>query len=426
MLLGWVGAAHGHVPVVYITGPTEDWCAVINGTIGNDMVFLAEGEYTGPCEIRADLSDVPAEQTTVASLDGSHPAVFVGASGDLVLRFSGERLLLRDVRFAALPAGVDAIRVGTMKELWVSRVTFESVPGAGIRQEGVVDELRVLDSGFYQVDHPLIAGPSPLLILADDLIVGAVRAFELGPGSVATVEDVVLVDVGEGLVADDADLEVVGSFVQATGAGVRATGGELLLTSSIVGGSPSLQADGAAALTVEGNTFTGPLEGIAAGEGFRGNAVLGALPAGAEADGNVACDERCFFDLPSGDYSPAPGGELVGAGAPGIGEDWCGRVRAEPPAAGALEATGDVSFGPVAVDFKSETDCTTPDDDAPAVTTPGQGSEAGVPSERGPSATGGPPGPGGCGCAGAPGSPVAVLGLGLGAARIRGSRTRRR
>ena len=45
-----------HVPVIYVTNPSEDWCGVIAGTLGGDIVMLEPGRYRGPCSIVAGQS----------------------------------------------------------------------------------------------------------------------------------------------------------------------------------------------------------------------------------------------------------------------------------------------------------------------------------------------------------------------------------
>ncbi|MEL6151405.1 MAG: hypothetical protein AAFR56_17395, partial [Chloroflexota bacterium] len=131
---------------------------------------------------------MPAEQTTVTSFDETDPAVFAGSTGDYVLRFSGERLQIRDVAFRDLPAGIDAIRVGGIKELWVKRVAFTRVAGRGVVQDGPVDELRVLDTAFHDVAHPLTAGGCldctvAELVVNDNLVRGATVGLRVGAGA---------------------------------------------------------------------------------------------------------------------------------------------------------------------------------------------------------------------------------------------------
>src|SRR5688572_8151418 len=120
-MLIWLATpvALGHIPVVYITRPTEDWCAVINGTIGNDIVMLEPGTYQGPCDIVAEISDVDLELTTVQSFDPADPPVFLPGAADYVLSVSGHRLILLQLEFEDLPEGVDAVRVDDIRELWI-------------------------------------------------------------------------------------------------------------------------------------------------------------------------------------------------------------------------------------------------------------------------------------------------------------------
>jgi MYXO-CTERM domain-containing protein len=355
-----------HIPILYITGPAEDWCAVINGTIGNDIVLLTGGEYVGPCEIEAALSDVPTEVTTVSSFDPLDPAIFVGSTADHVLSVAGERLMLLEVEFRELPAGVAAVRLGDLREVWFKRVWFRSLAGQAIVQEGAVEDLRVTETEFVEVAAPMTLGAVPALEISDNLVVGGGTALLLGAGSQGRVADNVLVSVGAGMDLGAGELEVVGNLVAASGAALSLESGPARVEASVLIGAPALASAGSDPrdLALLGNTLVGTVElpGWGPGRGlhFAGNAVLGSLPelGGAEAEGNVACDASCFVDAEGWDFYPTPGSPLRGAGAVGLDEDWCGRDRALPPTAGALEALGDTSFGPLLPSFKEATDCT--------------------------------------------------------------------
>ncbi len=413
--LAWLAAsAAAHIPILYVAGPDDDWCAVINGTIGNDVVFLLPGTYEGPCDVTADLSDVASEQTTVASFDEQDPAVFRGSSGDYVLRITGERLQLRDVQFRDVT--VDAVRVGPIKELWLKRVAFSNVDGRGLVQQGAVEDLRVLDVAFRDVARPLESGGcegcAASLVVSDTLVIGGTVGIAAGEGVTGRIDDTVLFGVDVGMVLDGTGggLTLSGNAVDAVGEGIGILGGPVTMTSSIVAGSPAVRADTVdlADVALIGNTLDGAVVLSGWGPGrqlrFSSNAVLGELPGvgGAEADGNVGCTASCFSDPEARDYYPSADSPLRGA-AMAEGEDWCGRSRGTPASAGALEAEGPLSFGPLVEDFKSETDCTLPvatdetaDTGTPVPSPEETGGDTAVP-ESPPSLP-----PKECGCAGAP------------------------
>lgn len=396
---------------MYLAGPADDWCAVINGTIGNDIVLLSPGEYTGPCDANADLSDIAAEETAVASLDPLLPAVFVGSAADYVLRFTGERLLLLEVVFRDLPPGVDAVRADGIRELWLKRVRFEG-GDRGLVQVGTVEELRVVETSFLSTARPLDLGcdggcPVPLVEVSSDLVVGGVEAVHLGEGTVGSVLDNVIVGVEAGVVAG-AGVEVRGNLIEATS--VALSGAPTEVEANVVLGPAALGPG-----TVVGNTFTGGvvLPGWTAGGRFEGNAVVGPIPDPGGA-GNVSCGDPCFTDAPGWDFYPAPGSPLREAGAAGLGADWCGRVRSERPSAGAIEAFTEGSFGPLSAVFKDEVDCDLPEDPPPSVVGPGDTGEPPSP-EQPPAAEEPRPATGCCSTADGPG---AAWGFALVCARL--------
>jgi uncharacterized protein (TIGR03382 family) len=403
LTLSTLGAARAHVPVIYFAGPGDDWCAVINGTEGSDIVMLSGGEYTGPCVVHANVSDTPGEQTTVQSLDPLDPAVFVGSDADFVLRLEGESLLVLELLFRDLPDGIDAVRVGDIREVAVRRSWFHGLGGGGVVQEASVEGgLVVSDTEFLDVARPVTLGcagacAAGRLEVAESLVVGASTGVTVA-GPAGLVIDNVLVGVTEGIRIDGVPggaVEVVGNLVEATGAAIAVVGG-VSVRSNVGMGALALGAGAGA--EVGGNTWVGELSVDDAR--LVNNAVVGAmLDSG---DGNVVCDERCFVDAAGWDFFPAPASPLRGAGIvdDAVGADWCGRVRGEPPSVGAIEAFGDASFGPLAPTFKEAIDCALPLGTTDP-TDPEAGSEPTVDtgSATTPSA---PPGVGreGCGCGG--------------------------
>lgn len=449
-LLVWVAAqqpASAHVPVVYFAGPTDDWCAVIDGTVGSDIVMLYPGEYHGPCDVRAHLSNVVTEQTTVQSFDPLNPAVFVGSDTDYVLKMTGESLLVMQVLFRDLPEGVDAIRVDDIRVAWVRYAWFDGVPGAGVVQVGPATELSVTDTEFLDVGRPVDLGcggacAAATVEVSENFVTRGTVGITVAGGSGLVIDNVVT-QVGVGIAVDGTggDLEVVGNLVEASGAAVDVLGGPVVLDANVAMGDPALRSGAAPEIRAVGNTWVAvgaaavALEGWteAAGNRFVDNAVLGDLPSlpGVPMEGSVACDAGCFTDAAGWDYFPAEGSPLRAAGVDDddLGADWCGRVRDDPPAAGAIESYGSRSFGPLAAGFKEDTDCSLPAETVPPP--PGTtGPTTEPPSTTGPgvddpAGDGGAPAPAATGCGCRAGSP-APLSTGLAAVGILAALRRRR
>jgi hypothetical protein len=443
-----IGQALAHVPVIYITSPEEDWCAVINGTVGSDIVMLTPGVYTGPCDIVAKLSDQPGEQTVVESFDPLYPAVFAAGDADYVLHTSGESLLVMQVEFADLPAGVTAIRVGALREMWVRYSWFRDIAGDAVVQEGDVGVFSITDSEFVGVGNPIRIGcedgscSSPVFDVDENLIVGAAEGIRIGPGSAGTIRDNVIVSSGAGIrITGDttSEIEINGGLYETTGPAIHIVRGPVLARANVAIGSPAVLASGAdiAGVRLVGNTFVGALDLTGWGPGrdlaLDSDAILGAIPdvGGADAAGNVACDDvpgACFVDAAAWDFYPAPGSPLRGAGIDDdeIGADWCGRVRETPPSAGAIDGFGDLSFGALTPTFKELVDCSLPSETPGTTpTTPGTTPTApGTTPDTGeaPLVTEDPVPPPGCGCDGTAGGWGTLLWVPL-IFRIRGRRS---
>ncbi|MEZ4241465.1 MAG: hypothetical protein R3F59_36010 [Myxococcota bacterium] len=381
MIWALAAAAQAHVPVLYFAGPDDDWCGVFNASEGSDVIMLDPGEYRGPCVLHANLSNVPGEQTTLQSLDPLDPAVFVGSDADYVLHVEGESLLLLELSFRDVPAGIDPVRIGGIREIAVRRSWFSGGDAGVVQLPGVVEGLAVSDTQFVDVGRAVTVGcggacEAERVDVSQNLVLGGLRGLEVG-GTGGLVLDNVLSGVGEGIAivgAAGGEVEVAGNLVDATGAAIRVDGGALV-RANVVLGAPALAATGPD-VRLEGNTAVIAddqgldLHGVA----LVNTAVLGPAPALAgdvEAVATVACDAACFVDAAGWDFFPAAGSPLRGAGVGPAGRDWCDRVRAEPPSVGAVEAFGERSFGPLAATFKADIDCALPDGEPTGTTTAG-------------------------------------------------------
>jgi hypothetical protein len=405
--------ARAHVPVIYVTGPDEDWCAVINGTIGSDIVMLEPGEYVGPCDIVAEPSNQPGEQTTIQSFDPKDPAEFVGSTADYVLHLSGESAILLQLEFQDLPETTDAVRIGDIREAWVRGGIFRDLPGRALVQEGLTELLLVSDAEFRRVGTAITVGCTdgscsvPALELQENLVVDASVGIVVEPGVWGVIRDNVLSEVDTAVRltgTPGGELELVGGLYHTRGAAIEVLQGPVTVTTNVSMGAPALRAAGEelSSIAVVANTLVGELDLAGWGPGRElsliDNAVVGDLPALAEPGaGNVVCDEGCFVDLAGWDFYPSEGSPLRGAAAPdpALGADWCGRVRNDAPCSGAIEGYDTPSFGALAIVFKDAFDCTLPTEPEPP--TPPEPPPVEDDPEDPPEITPEPP-PQGCGC----------------------------
>jgi len=439
ILIGLASAALAHIPVVWITTPDEDWCAVINGVEGGDVVMFVGGDYHGPCDIVASAPVIGGEITIIESLDPQNPAIFRNGGGDYIFSVTGPAVTLMLMDFTEVPAGTAAIELRGGETTAVRFNHFYDIEGDAIRTTGSVEGLSVNDNDFLNLggsvvnmgcmDGSCVVGGGDVF---ENLVIGAGSGFALGPGSAGFVTDNTLsglAGVGIEVAASVLAWTVSENFVEGA-SDALVLDGTAELYNNIAVGARSLVSRAAADQKVQGNTLVGAVSlvgwGADPGQVFANNAVVGGVPSpGGEtlAGGNVDCSDTssCFYDALGRDYYPVPDAMLRSAGEE-IGEDlisdWCGRARERPPTAGALEAASVLSFGPVELIQKDEFFCVLPDDPiedsdiptAPATDTGSSETEDPVKKKR--RATSG------CGCATGPGGGSWVVLL-LAAAVIR-------
>ncbi len=399
------GVAFAHTPVIYITGPSEDWCSVINGVLGGDIVMLEGGNYSGPCDIVAPVPDISGEQTTVQSLDPIDPAVFTGSATDHVLGVSGDRLMLQQLEFEGVPAGIDAVRVVAPTETLELRFdVFRSMEGTPLAVRADVADLRVSDTELQGVEARLVAGcvdggctmgnvsvVDNLLVDSAGLTIGRWGAGEVRDNTVynASGPALRLATSGAG------ELLVERNLFSGSVAAMQLDGGPAVVRNNVAFGSPSLESTDPDVSNVQvvGNTLIGGSEGVdltgwgpSRGLRFLSNALDGDLPdlGDVEAAGNLGCTtlSACFTDAAAGDVYPPAGSPLRQAGvddAALIG-DWCGKARGAPPTVGAIEAFGGTSMGPLTAVFHDDFDCTLPDDPTGTSTPPETGDTGAEPT----------------------------------------------
>lgn len=422
-MLWWIPLAQAHTPVIYITDPDEDWCGVIASALGGDIVMLEPGTYTGPCTIEARAPDKLGEQTIVQSFDPMDLAVLEPAPGsDHVLQISGDRLVVLQLAFRNVPAGVDAIQILDIEEAKIRWIEMEDSEGHGIRQLGDAAIVSISDSIFLDVAHPIALGcPGCLLselVIDDALLVGPRVGIEVGPGVPGTLVDTLVTAATDTAVrlSGGASLTIDGLLLESSGDALALQQGPALIRNTIaMAGGDALQV-GDGSVQILGNTLLGDvaLSGDDTQRTLVGNALDRPLPGGAgDEHHNVICSEPadCFTDAAAWDFYPSEGGLLRAAGESSgdLVADWCGHVRESPPDAGAMEGYTNPTIGPITIGLKDLFDCslpqgtdTTPQDTGtPPLTTDKTTDTGAVVSPRDAPST--------CGCRGAPGSGLAGL-----------------
>lgn len=368
------GVARAHVPIIYIASPEDDWCALINGTQGSDIVMLMPGEYRGPCDIEAKPSNMPGEQTTVQSFDPEDPARLSGSDADYVLRLTGERIILLQLLFEDLPEGIDAVRVGDVQEAWLRYNSFRDITGRAVVLDGTVGSLLVEGNELSRVGEGLSIGcevcSAPEIEIVNNLVLDSTIGLSIGPSASGILIDNVISGTERGVRlagSEGSELVLTGGLYETTGPAIEVLSGPVTIDTNIVLGVPVLLAETPIEASITANTLVGELDlpDDPSGITLRDNALVGAtVPMGVPGEGSVSCGPECFVDLYGWDFYPAPSSPLRAAAVEdeALGPDWCGRVRNDTPCSGAVEAYDVPSFGPVVIGFKSAFDCSLPEE----------------------------------------------------------------
>ena len=420
-MLWWSVLARAHTPVIYITDPGEDWCGVISTALGGDIVMLEPGTYTGPCTIEAQASDQLGEQTIVQSFDPMDLAIIEASPGsDHILQLSGDRLVVLQLAFRDVPAGVDAIQILDIEEARVRWIEMEDSEGVGVRQLGDVGLLSISDSSFLDVARPIEVGcPGCVLselVIDDALLVGPQVGISVGGGGRIELLDTLVTAATDTAVelGGSTDLLIDGLLLESTGDALALSQGPALIRNTIaLAPGDALSVGGPGSVRILGNTLLGgvSLSGAGAGRSLVGNALDRPLPQTDSATShNVVCPEPsdCFTDAAAWDFYPSEGGLLRSGGeaSDDLVADWCGHVREATPDAGALEGYSNPTIGPIPIGLKALFDCS-----LPGVPTGTTDTGSIVPDDTGPIAPDAPdapdaPGPpdraGGCGCRSGP------------------------
>ena len=361
-----------HIPVIYVTNPAEDWCTVIDNTLGGDIVMLEPGTYSGTCDITARQPQEPQEHTIIQSFDPDNLAVIqAGEDGGPALRVTGERLVLLQLILQGT-SEAPVIEIDEFDDIVLRWLEIDAQGGPAVRQTSLINELVVESTTISNFSTGLDLDCEDCTLL--DLRVHN-SVFTDGSDAVSAVADTLSLSNlfissldGVGLRARSPFTEIGGVFVQGAPA-VDVDSGRIV-NSFLVAEDQALQLAPASTVELLGSTVRGR---VAEEPGLRvTSSALDALPSSVtDGGGNVLCADPtlCWSDADAWDFTPVVQGPLVGAGqaSPDLEEDWCGNERSAPPTAGALEADaatpGALVPGiPDLIRCESDDDGETPDD----------------------------------------------------------------
>lgn len=354
--------------------PADDWCGALAEAAEGEAFELAAGDYAGPCSIR-----------TSVQVTGSGARIVYNGTTSNVIDVYADGVTLEGLAFGPTNADIDAIKVRGGTGVTVRACTFTHIGGIGISANSAdTAGLRILDNTFTDLDATgVYLGCHDGSCAATDYTFtgntidgvtssGVGYAIEAKLNSWGTIAGNELRDAqGPAITvygSERGDTTRVEANVVASSrsaATLEIAGGPAVVRNNVVIGGAAgglyvydyggrgLVSD----ITVVGNTLWGAggagatLSGWAGGANltFADNAVgradgAAALPApvdGATFEGNVDCGDgaACWPDAAGLALGPLDGGALLGAGAAraDLPDDYCGRRRADPPTAGALE-----------------------------------------------------------------------------------------
>ncbi len=372
--------AKAHIPIIYITDASEDWCSVIATAKGGDSVMFQPGTYTGSCEVEARPDDKKEPLTILQAFDVEDPPVFSpGPDDDFVFRVWGLDLVMLELVFTGGNADTTMVLADDIDKLFLRFVHMRDVPGTGLRFEGDVDEIGVLNSTFERVAHPVDLSCTKecslqSYLVDNSLFVDPVTAIRIGEPAPGEVRDVLVFGASDAAVDATVGIGplVQGVMLDSRGDALRVQQPLAIRNSVLLGDTAAVRYASApsSAVPFESNTLFGPIVAPETGAGpiqVISSALDRALASEIEASSNVVCTEpdACFADPSSFDFLPRSDGPLVDAGAATtVDSDWCGNPRGTPPDAGAFETREDhVSKGGIPLEIKDLWDCRFPRDD---------------------------------------------------------------
>ena len=380
-------------------GHPNDFCAQINALPPGGEVVLPPGEYRGPCTIRT--SGLPGRPIVVrGQTPTQRPRIVYDGSRSNVIDVKADHVTIRGLAFGPTQANIDGIRIFGREGVIVEECEFSGLGGIAIvanhhSSHGLVVRRNVVRNSdataMYFGCHDgvdcvaealLIEGNYIHTVRAPDPQIGYGIQVKLNSWGVVR-DNVVVATKGPGIMVYGAMNAEHASLIEGNltadslrSSGIVAGGGPVTIRNNIATGNAvagvGLEDYGRRGLLrgviVVHNTLYGNDNGhfmVARDGGVDATVVNNALHGkgtgaiavpsvpGLRLGGNVNCSRvACFVNPGDRDFSPLPGGPLIGAGVvpsepwfPSF--DFFGVRRMYPPSAGAVEIHGrPVRIGP--------------------------------------------------------------------------------
>jgi hypothetical protein len=374
------------------TGHPDDFCAQINALAPGDELVLRPGEYRGPCTIRT--GGLPGKPIVVRGQSPTHrPRIVYEGRSSNVIDVKAEHVTIRGLAFGPTQENVDGIRIFGREGVTVEECEFSSLGGIAVvanhhSNYGLVVRRNIVRNtaatAMYFGCHDGVECVAEALLIEGNYI-HTVRApdpqigygIQIKLNSSGIVRDNVVVDTKGpaimvyGAVNSGRTSLIEGNLAAGSlqSSGIVIGGGPVMVRNNIAIGNAlagvALENYGRRGLlrgvivahnTLYGNdtapitvTRDGSVDAAVVKNALhgKGTVAMGIAPvAGLRLEGNVNCSRAtCFVDPETHDFSPLPGGPLIGAGVT-RSEPWSplfdffGTRRRNPPTTGAVEIHG--------------------------------------------------------------------------------------
>ena len=392
VLAVFLGGASGAPSVAADNSRPGDLCAQINALAPGGELALPPGDYAGPCAIRT--GGLPGQPIVVrAKIPGQRPRIVYDGRRSNVIDVRADHVTIRGLAFGPTHEDIDGVRVYARDGVIVEDCEFSGLGGIAVvashhSNRGLVVRRNIVRlstaTAMYFGCHDGVECVNEALLVEGNYI-HTVRAPDpqIGYGiqvklnSWGVIRDNVVMDTkGPGIMVygslNPAQLSLVeGNLVAGSlrSSGIIVGGGPAVVRNNIAVGNAlagvGLEDYGRRGLlrgvvvahnTLYGNegaplavTSNGTVDAAVVNNALHARAVgamVALAGAGLRMRGNVNCSSvPCFTNPEAHDFSPLPGGPLLGAGVsrgdvwvPAI--DFFGVRRRDPPSAGAVETRG--------------------------------------------------------------------------------------
>lgn len=389
--LGWPSAAMARESREI--GPEASLCLEMNAIVPGGELVLRPGDYAGPCAIRS--GGEPGLPVVIRAKDPlQRPRIVYGGNTANVIDVRADHVTIQGLALGPTQREVDGIRVYARNGITVEDCEFTGLGGIAVvanhrSSQGMTVRRNVIRgseaTAMYFGCHDGVSCVATGLIIEGNYI-HTVRAPdpEIGYGiqikvnSGGVVRDNTIIDTkGPGIMVYGAMDTTRGSLIEG-----NVVMGSLRSSGIVAGGGPAVirnnvsVGNAIAGVGVEDYGRRGMLRGVVVVNNtlyrneqhavalYRNgyidlaiinNALHGRLGSllpeprpGLRMAGNIDCRaQACFVDPENNDFSPVPGGPLIGTGTlrsdPWVPiQDYFGTPRPFPPTPGAVERPGGV------------------------------------------------------------------------------------